>query len=79
MPELPEVETVRRGLNRVTLNRPIWGGEVLLARTLAHPANPEDFWGGLVKAQLTEWQRRGKYLLGIPRENQQAIWGFTCG
>ncbi len=64
MPELPEVETVRRGLNRVTLNRPIWGGEVLLARTLAHPANPEDFWGGLVTTHLTEWQRRGKYLLG---------------
>ncbi len=64
MPELPEVETVRRGLNRVTLHRPILNGDVLLARTLAHPSHPEAFWAGLVNAHLTGWQRRGKYLLG---------------
>ena len=38
MPELPEVETVRRGLNQMTLGRPILGGDVYLARTVAHPA-----------------------------------------
>lgn len=64
MPELPEVETVRRGLNRVTLNQPIVGGEVLLARTVAHPPCTDAFWAGLRQAHLVEWQRRGKYLLG---------------
>ncbi|MFH7242206.1 MAG: DNA-formamidopyrimidine glycosylase [Spirulina sp.] len=64
MPELPEVETVRRGLNRVTLHRPIVNGDVLLARTLAHPPSPEAFWAGLIHTHLTDWQRRGKYLLG---------------
>lgn len=64
MPELPEVETVRRGLNRVTLNRPITGGAVLLARTIAYPSTETDFWAGLTGTQLQTWQRRGKYLLG---------------
>lgn len=64
MPELPEVETVRRGLNRVTLQRPILGGEVLLARTVAYPDPPDAFWAGLCKTHFTDWQRRGKYLLG---------------
>ncbi|HIK45332.1 MAG TPA: DNA-formamidopyrimidine glycosylase [Leptolyngbyaceae cyanobacterium M65_K2018_010] len=64
MPELPEVETVRRGLNRVTLNRAIEGGEVLLARSVAFPNQLQDFWEGLAGARLDRWQRRGKYLLG---------------
>lgn len=64
VPELPEVETVRRGLNRVTLHRSIVRGDVLLARTLAYPDCPEAFWAGLVNTHLTDWQRRGKYLLG---------------
>ncbi|MEB3289888.1 MAG: DNA-formamidopyrimidine glycosylase [Leptolyngbya sp.] len=64
MPELPEVETVRRGLNRVTLHRPIISGELLLARTVAYPPRAEDFWAGLHQTYLVTWQRRGKYLLG---------------
>lgn len=64
MPELPEVETVRRGLNRVSLSLPITGGKVLLARTLAAPESELIFWHALIGAQLREWHRRGKYLLG---------------
>ncbi len=64
MPELPEVETVRRGLNRVSLGLPITGGDLLLPRTLAAPASAPAFWQGLVGSQVREWQRRGKYLLG---------------
>ncbi|WP_317134665.1 DNA-formamidopyrimidine glycosylase family protein [Leptolyngbya sp. 7M] len=37
MPELPEVETVRQGLNQVTLQQMIQGGDVLLDRTDAYP------------------------------------------
>lgn len=63
MPELPEVETVRLGLNRVTLNCRIWGGDVLLERTIAHPLSIAAFLAGLEGCHLQTWQRRGKYLL----------------
>ncbi len=64
MPELPEVETVRRGLNRVSLNQPVRGGEVRLARTIAYPELANDFLAGMEGVQLAGWHRRGKYLLG---------------
>lgn len=62
MPELPEVETVRRGLNATTLHQPMTGAEVLLPRTIAYP-DPLDFPSNLVNCTITQWQRRGKYLL----------------
>ncbi len=64
MPELPEVETVRRGLNLVTLNQTIQGGEVLLDRTIAYPVLGEDFLAAVRGVAIAQWQRRGKYLLG---------------
>ena len=63
MPELPEVETVRRGLNERTLNQPITAVEVLLDRTIAHP-EIAGFKAGIVGTQLKTWHRRGKYLIG---------------
>lgn len=63
MPELPEVETVRRGLNQMTLNQVMEGGEVLLARTIAHPFLATDFVAGLMGVTIVQWHRRGKYLL----------------
>ncbi|MBW4550885.1 MAG: DNA-formamidopyrimidine glycosylase [Aphanocapsa sp. GSE-SYN-MK-11-07L] len=63
MPELPEVETVRRGLQQVTLDQTIADGEVLLARTIAYPDSPTAFLQGLQGAAIASWQRRGKYLL----------------
>lgn len=63
MPELPEVETLRLGLNQVTLAQPIRGGDVLLSRTIAHPLNIDEFLTGIRKVTITDWQRRGKYLL----------------
>ncbi|MCU0548601.1 MAG: DNA-formamidopyrimidine glycosylase [Leptolyngbya sp. Prado105] len=62
MPELPEVETVRLGLNQVTLNQPIIGGAVFLDRTIAHPTAAE-FIDGLLGLSIQEWHRYGKYLL----------------
>ncbi|MGB3614970.1 MAG: DNA-formamidopyrimidine glycosylase [Elainellaceae cyanobacterium] len=74
MPELPEVETVRRGLNRVTLNQPFSGGDVLLPRTIAHP-DPAAFAPSLTGCCLTQWQRRGKYLLAaLAQDGQPAGW-----
>ncbi|PSB02417.1 DNA-formamidopyrimidine glycosylase [Merismopedia glauca] len=63
MPELPEVETVRRGLNQVTLAQEIQGGDVLLSRTIAHPVPASDFLVGVIGSQIVNWERRAKYLL----------------
>lgn len=63
MPELPEVETVRRGLNQLTLNQEIQGGEVLLNRTIAHPIFVPEFLPGLTGTAIAQWHRRGKYLI----------------
>lgn len=63
MPELPEVETVRRGLNQLTLHRKITGGDVLLHRTIAHPFSVGEFINGLTGSTISSWHRRGKYLL----------------
>ncbi len=62
MPELPEVETVRLGLNQVTLHQAIIGGEVLLDRTIAYPSSIE-FLSEIKHRSITEWHRFGKYLL----------------
>lgn len=62
MPELPEVETVRRGLNQVTLSQAIQGGEVLLERTIAYP-DATQFLQSLTGHAIAQWHRRGKYLL----------------
>jgi formamidopyrimidine-DNA glycosylase len=63
VPELPEVETVRRGLAKVTPGHRLEGGQVLLARSIAYPA-AETFLAAIAGAELSTWHRRGKYLLG---------------
>lgn len=76
MPELPEVETVRLGLNQVTLHQTCVGGDVLLNRTIAHPLSVTDFLQGLEGTQIQQWHRRGKYLLAelIAPSNVAAGW-----
>ncbi len=63
MPELPEVETVRLGLNATTRNIEIEAGEVLLDRTVAYPPESPEFLRGLTGCVIHNWERRGKYLL----------------
>lgn len=69
MPELPEVETVRQGLNQVTLNKEIMGGDVLLERTIAHPVSIADFLKGIQGSAIAHWHRYGKYLLAELTQN----------
>ena len=64
MPELPEVETVCRGLNQATSGLIIKSGEVLLSRTLAYPDTDARFIQDIQEQKIIGWQRRGKYLLG---------------
>ncbi|MGK7945729.1 MAG: DNA-formamidopyrimidine glycosylase [Microcystaceae cyanobacterium] len=70
MPELPEVETVRRGLNQLTVGQTIEGGEVCLSRSLAYPDSESEFWSQIIGLRFLEWRRRGKYLLATLEDQQ---------
>jgi formamidopyrimidine-DNA glycosylase len=63
MPELPEVETVRRGLERHVIGRAIDTVRVLHPRAVRrHAAGPADFESALAGRRLQTARRRGKYL-----------------
>lgn len=62
MPELPEVETVRRSLLPVVLNEPIQALQVYYERILQH-ISPEEFKKQLVGNRFLDLTRRGKYLI----------------
>jgi formamidopyrimidine-DNA glycosylase len=63
MPELPEVETVCRGLNQVTSGLIIKQAQILLSRTVAYPNNDSSFQADIQGQKIITWHRRGKYLL----------------
>ncbi|WP_373479541.1 DNA-formamidopyrimidine glycosylase [Geminocystis sp.] len=63
MPELPEVETVCRGLNKATSELTFIGAQVLLSRTLAYPDLDSTFIEAIKSRKIITWHRRGKYLL----------------
>jgi formamidopyrimidine-DNA glycosylase len=63
LPELPEVETVRRGLEQKLNNFIIKKVEVCRHSTVAFPNNKEEFINGLKNSLLYKWDRRGKYLI----------------
>jgi formamidopyrimidine-DNA glycosylase len=78
VPELPEVETVRLGLNATTCGMAIAHTEILLDRTVAYPSLSQ-FQAGLQGTQIATWTRRGKYLLAhlvraASKEKQPAGW-----
>jgi formamidopyrimidine-DNA glycosylase len=63
VPELPEVEVVRRGLASWVRGRTITGVEILDPRSVRrHAAGPEDLRGNLEGAVVTDVARRGKFL-----------------
>ncbi|MBT2477859.1 bifunctional DNA-formamidopyrimidine glycosylase/DNA-(apurinic or apyrimidinic site) lyase [Streptomyces sp. ISL-94] len=63
MPELPEVEVVRRGLERWVAGRTVESVEVLHPRAVRrHPAGGADFAARLGGQTIGVPQRRGKYL-----------------
>ncbi len=75
MPELPEVETVRRGLEQKLNKFIIKKVEVCRDSTVAFPSDKEAFIKGLQNSLLYKWERRGKYLISelkkIENENIQ--------
>ena len=62
MPELPEVETVRRGLQQNVVGRKITKVEVGRERTVRRTSR-EALIDGLTGVRITSAMRRGKYLL----------------
>ena len=62
MPELPEVETVRRGLDRHVVGRRVGRVEVGRERTVRR-TSPEALIHGLTGTVIEAANRRGKYLL----------------
>lgn len=63
MPELPEVETVRRGLAANVVGRRVSRVEVGRERTVRR-TSAQALIDGLTGVTITGWGRRGKYLLG---------------
>ncbi len=73
MPELPEVETVRRGLARWVVGRTITSVEVLHPRAVRrHIAGADDFAALLAGRTLDAALRRGKYLW-LPLDSGDAL------
>jgi formamidopyrimidine-DNA glycosylase len=63
MPELPEVETVRAGLERHVVGRVISAARVLHPRAVRRdPAGPAGFEAAITGRHLDRAERRGKYL-----------------
>ena len=62
MPELPEIETIRRSLLPVVLRKPIESVEILVPRILPH-GRAEDFTARLLGRSFLDLKRRGKYLI----------------
>ncbi|WP_433326758.1 bifunctional DNA-formamidopyrimidine glycosylase/DNA-(apurinic or apyrimidinic site) lyase [Spirillospora sp. CA-294931] len=73
MPELPEVEVVRRGLDRWVTGRTIAVAEVLHPRAIRrHEAGPADFTGRLTGRTIQAPRRRGKYMW-LPLDSGEAL------
>ena len=70
MPELPEVETVRRGLEQKLNNFIIKKVEVCRDSTVAFPTTKKEFIKGLLNSLIYKWDRRGKYLIAQLKEVQ---------
>ncbi|QAY66557.1 DNA-formamidopyrimidine glycosylase [Paenibacillus protaetiae] len=62
MPELPEVETVKRTLNELITGKRIRSVTVKLPRIIQRPAEPEQFADALAGHTIQSVERRGKFL-----------------
>ncbi|MCY8517711.1 DNA-formamidopyrimidine glycosylase [Bacillus atrophaeus] len=63
MPELPEVETVRRTLTGLVRGKTIKSVEIRWPNIIKRPAEPEEFARNLIGETIQSIGRRGKFLL----------------
>jgi len=71
MPELPEVETIRRDLEKKILNKTILTVKVNLKRTVKN--NVKDFLSCLTNNQFTKIERRGKLMIFQLKKNKKFL------
>ena len=76
MPELPEVETVRKGLEKLTKNFYITKIDVLKERSIANIGGSKDFINNVEDSYIGNWNRRGKYLIGSINKINRKSKGF---
>ena len=76
MPELPEVETVRKGLEKLLNNFYIERVEVLKERSIAGNGGSKYFINNIKNSYLGTWERRGKYLIGSLHTKDKNNKGF---
>ncbi|MFQ5645726.1 MAG: DNA-formamidopyrimidine glycosylase [bacterium] len=62
MPELPEVETICRGLRRTVLNKKITGAEILRAQIIKPPSSPSELSREITGLSISGVERRAKYI-----------------
>ncbi len=76
MPELPEVETVRKGLEKLLKDFYIKKIDVLKERSIAGIGGSKQFISNVENSYLSNWKRRGKYLIGTLSERNKNGKGF---
>tara|TARA_B100000212_G_scaffold194373_1_gene146613 strand:+ start:334 stop:1215 length:882 start_codon:yes stop_codon:yes gene_type:complete len=74
LPELPEVETVKKGLERKLKDFIIQDVDILRDSTIAFPTNIIEFKNGIKNSLIEKWDRRGKYLIAnLKKYNNDSI------
>ncbi|XXM71011.1 DNA-formamidopyrimidine glycosylase [Lysinibacillus sphaericus] len=63
MPELPEVETVRRTLELLVIGKKIKDVSLFWPKMIKHPEDTEEFVQALRGQEILEMKRRGKFLI----------------
>ncbi len=63
MPELPEVETIRRTLQELVINKKVAHVSVFWPKIIKHPEEASQFTDALVGQTITDIGRRGKFLI----------------
>ena len=76
MPELPEVETVRKGLEKLLKGFYVVKVEVLKERSIADIHSSKSFKNNIQNSYIGNWYRRGKYLIGELKSKQNTHKGF---
>ena len=76
MPELPEVETVRKGLEKLTKDFHITKIYVLKERSISSLGGSKKFINHIEDSYIDGWERRGKYLIGSLNKKNKHSKGY---
>ena len=72
MPEMPEVETIRRSLEKKLLGRQIQNADIILPRQVKWP-DPVNFAARVTGRRFVRLERSGKYLIFILDNDNELI------